>query len=323
MITLITEPQDYSPKAISFYKKLGKVYFLPELSKSQEKKVLTETDILVVRLKHHLNKKWFDKMPNLKIIATNTTGLNHIDIEEARKKKIRVISLRGHRGFLREITSTAELNIGLAIALIRNIPWAHNDVVKKGRWDRDSFKGYQLRGKTYGVLGYGRLGRIVSRYAKAFNMKVIAYDPFISDTFLKRQGIKPVSMDRLFKESDVLSLQVLLTEETRGLIKERHLKLMKPTSYIINTARGEILKKGVLYKALKNKWIKGAAIDVMRDESSDGSHLRKSSLWQYAKKNKNLIIVPHIGGAAYEAMQTTEEYIADLVKKYIKTKKLI
>ena len=92
---------------------------------------------------------------------------------------------------------------------------------------------------------------------------------------------------------------------------------MKPTAVFINTARGELIEKGVLEKALKNKWIAGAAIDVMWDERSDGSHLKNNSLLEYAKKNKNLIIVPHIGGATYEAMETTQDFIAELVKKYI------
>jgi len=304
MTTLIVEPNDYSPKAIAVYKKLGRVYFWPRLKGNKKSFVMKLSDILVVRLGYQIDRRWIDKMPNLKIIASNTTGLNHIDVDYAEKRGIKIISLRGKTGFLKNITATAELALGLVVALIRKIPWAFDDV-KAGRWNRDAFKGDQLRGKTLGVLGYGRLGKRVARYGKALGMKVIAHDPYVS-------GAK-ASLGRLFKESDVLSIHVLLNEESKNLVKLKHFKTMKPTAYVVNTARGEIIEEGALFKALTKKYIAGAAIDVMRDERADGSHLKKDRLWGYAKKNNNLIIVPHIGGVAREAWQATEEFVAELV----------
>jgi len=321
MITLITEPEDYSPKAIRVYRGLGPVYLLPGMMGKKKADVLRSANILVVRLANHIDGGWLGKMPNLKIIATNTTGLNHIDVDYATKKGVKIISLRGRTGFLKNIPSTAELTIGLMIALVRNIPWAFESV-KKGEWDRNSFRGYQFIGKTFGILGYGRLGKLVGRYAKAFGMKVIAYDPYVSSDAIGRRGVEAVNKRELFKKSDLLSVHVLLTDKTRNLITSNDLKLMKPTSYLINTARAEIIKKDALYKALKEKWIAGVAIDVMWNESADGSHLKKDPLWRYAKTGRNLILVPHIGGAAYDAMQITEEFIADLVKEYVLKKKL-
>ncbi len=201
------------------------------------------------------------------------------------------------------------------LALARKIPQAHEHV-KAGGWDRDQFKGYQLAGQNLGILGLGRLGKMVASYGKVLGMNVLACDPAVSEDEMKKLEIKKLDHDALFKESDILSLHVLLTDATQNLIKEDHLKMMKPTAHLVNTARAEILEKGALEKALKEKWIAGAAVDVMWDEEGSGGHLPESELWKMAKSGQhNLIIVPHIGGATYDAMQITEEYIANLVKK--------
>lgn len=306
MITIIIE-ENYSPRAIALYKKLGPVYF--------EKKYLKKADILVVRLAVNVDKKMIDSAPKLKVIATSTTGLNHIDMDYAARKGIKVISLRGHTSFLKNIPSTAEETISLILALLRRLPWAF-DYVKNGGWDSAAWSGHQLFGKTLGILGFGRLGKIVAKYAKTFGMHVIAHDPHISKKMTDSYGVKKVDMPKLFRASDILSLHVLLTKDTYNLINERHLRMMKRSAYLINTARAELIEKGALYKALKNKWIAGAAVDVLRDERPDGGHLKKDALWKYAKENQNLIILPHIGGATIEAMHTTQNFVADLVLKH-------
>ena len=307
MKVLITEPQDYSLKAIEMYKSLGEVVLGGEPT--------AEVGVIAIRLKNKIDSSWMDKMPNLKIIASPTTGLNHIDVAEAEKRGIKLVTLRGHTSFLDKITSTAEETLGLILALARKIPQAHAHVMGGG-WNRDQFKGYQLAGQTLGILGLGRLGRMVARSSLALGMKVIAADPNVSEAEMEKHGVQRVGHDELFKNSDILSLHVMLTDDTKNLVKEGDLKMMKPTAYLVNTALAEIMEKGALEKALKEKWIAGAAVDVMWDEEGSGAHLAKSELWQMAKSGQhNLIIVPHIGGATYDAMQITEEFIADLVKK--------
>lgn len=310
MKILITEPQDYSKKAIETYKSLGEVVLGGEPT--------ADVGVIVIRLKHKIDKSWLDKMPNLKIVASPTTGLNHIDVAEVEKRGIKLVTLRGHTAFLERITSTAENTLGLMLALVRKLPWAFEDV-KAGRWNRDAFKGNQLSEKTLGILGLGRLGKIVARYGQALGMKVVAHDPHVSREEMEKLKVQSHGFEELFQNSDVLSVHVLLTDATHNLVKENHLKLMKPEAVLINTARAEIVEKGALEKALREKWISGAATDMMWDEAGDGSHLNNSELWKLAKKNKNVIIVPHTGGATYEAMQITEEYIADLVKKALKS----
>ena len=314
---LIAEPKDYSPQAIAIYKKLGQVYLWSDLSVKDRKDILPTINVAVIGLTLPLDKNLIELMPNLEVIVSPTTGLDHIDIDYAKSKKIKIISLRGRKGFLRNVPSTAEETMALILSLVRNVPWAFDDV-KKGGWDRLEWRGRQLMGKTIGFVGFGRLGKIVARYARAFNMKILACDPNVSEKFMKSRGAAKASMEELFKKSDIVSLHVLLTDDTHNLVKEKHLRLMKPSAYLINTARAELIEKGVLEKALKQKWIAGAAVDVLWDEKGDGSHLKNDPLVEYARKNKNLIIMPHVGGATFEAMQVTQDYIAELVVKYLK-----
>lgn len=315
IVTLVTESSDHSPAALNMYRKLGPVYLLQSLKSVERAKILSKINLIVTGLSWQLDKKLLDKMPNLKVVATNTTGLNHVDVGYLKKNGIKLICLRGRTGFLKNIPSTAEETFALIFALVRNIPWSFDDV-KAGRWDRLNWRGHQLQGKTIGLLGFGRLGKIVARYARAFRMNVIASDPYVSKAVMDERGVKKVSADEIFKKADIVSLHVLLTDKVYNLVKEKHLKMMKRDAYFINTARAELIEKGALLKALKRKWIAGAAIDVMWDELPDGSHLKGSQELAYTKKNNNFIIVPHIGGATIEATHATQDFIAGEVFKY-------
>src|SRR3989344_1311660 len=309
MIIQITEPQDYSEKALKIYQSLGEVFF--------SSKPLKDAEILVIGLKYKIDKKWLEAMLKLKVIGWQGTGLNHIDVAAVKARGVKLISLRGRKGFLKNIPSTAEEAMALLLALVRNIPWSF-DAVKGGSWGRMPWRGHQLYKKTIGLVGFGRLGRIMARYTRAFGMKVISFDPYVSEGLMKKNGGEKVSLEALLKRSDIVSLHALLTDETHNLLKEKHFRMMKPTAVLVNTARGELIAKGALEKALKNKRIAGAAIDVMWDEHSDGRHLKNNPLVEYAKHHQNLIIVPHIGGATFEAMEETQDYIAELLKKYFR-----
>lgn len=311
------------------YRSLGHVYFLPLLQGKEKNSVIKKTDIAVVQLRYFIDRGWFDKMPNLKVIATNTTGLNHIDIREAKKRGVKIISLRGRTNFLKDIPSTAEKTMALLLALVRNLPWAF-DHVKGGGWKRTLFTGNQLYTKTLGIVGFGRLGKIVARYARTFGMNIIAYDPYLAEGIFKSRGVRRMtSLGALMKASDIVSLHPTLHidrekkggkifEKNVGMIQERHFKAMKSSAFLVNTSRGEIIDEKALLKALKQKWIKGAALDVLWNESGDGAHLKSNPLVTYARKNKNLIIVPHIGGATYEALEMTQNFIAALVGRYVR-----
>src|SRR3989344_3511761 len=231
MNILITEPKDYSKKALAIYKKLGQVYFLSDLDKLKKEKVFNQTDIIAVGLAYQLDEKFLGRMPHLKIIASPATGMNHMDTGYIRNRRIKIVSLRGRKGFLKNVPSTAEETFALILALARKLPWAF-DYVKNGGWDRLEWRGHQLVGKTIGLLGFGRLGRIVARYAKAFGMKILVCDPNVSAAFIKSRGAVKSDMEKLFKESDIVSLHVLLTDQTGNLVKEKHLKMMKSSTYL-------------------------------------------------------------------------------------------
>ncbi len=317
MTTLVIDSHKYSKKALTIYKSLGPVFVIKELEGNAQllKKISKKIDILVVRNLTQVDKKLIDSLPNIKIVASPTTGHNHLDVAYLKKKNIKIISLRGRKSFLKDITSTAEQTLALLLALYRHIPWDF-DAVRAGDWPRDEFIGNQLKDKTIGILGYGRLGKIVKRYAKAFHMNVTACDPNVSKERMLKEGVKKVTIKTLLKTSDIVSLHVLLTDDTYDLLTSKHFRLMKKDAVFINTARAEIVERGAIYTALKNKWIRGAAIDVMHDENMDGSHLKRDPLYAYAKKNKNLLISSHLGGVSFEAMAATEDFIAGLVESH-------
>lgn len=306
-VSLLTEPKGYSPKAILTLKKLGPVFSWADVR--QKSAMLKRATILVVKLGMKISKSVLDEMPNLKIVGTSTTGLNHIDMREIVRRGIRVISLRGETKFLRTITPTAEETIGLMIMLMRNLPWGF-DAVCAGKWQKEKFYGHELAGKTLGIVGFGRLGSMVARFGRTFGMSVIACDPHVASAAMKRARVKKVLMDDIFKKADIVSAHVLLTPGTYHLVKRRHFKLMKPTAYFINTARGELVDEKALLKALKKKWIAGVALDVLANEDPRGGHIKRHPLVRYAATHKNLIIVPHLGGATFESMAKTEEFIA-------------
>lgn len=317
-LSIITEPKDYSPKAITTLKQLGPVWTWNDANGRPD--VLKRATILAVKLGMQISKFVMGQMPNLKIIGTSTTGLNHIDMSEADRRGIIIASLRGESKFLRSIFPTAEETIGLIIMLMRNLPWGF-DAVRRDGWDKEKLYGHELAGKTIGIIGFGRLGSIVARFSRALGMEVIACDPYVSAAAIRRAGAKKVSMDEVFRKSDVVSLHVLLTEKNQTLVKCRHFKLMKPTAYFINTARGEITDERALLEALKKKWIAGAALDVLANEDPRGGHVRRHPLVRYAKTHKNLLIVPHLGGATFESMARTEEFIASKIMRIVQSRK--
>lgn len=316
MKILISEPDGYSPKALETYKSLGKVAAGKKLNHDELITAVADADVLVIRLGHKIDKEILEAAKNLKIIACPTTGLDHIDLEAAKEKDVKIVSLKGETKFLNTVTATAELSWGLLLGLIRKIPWAF-DSVKYGKWDRDSFKGVELRDKTLGIIGCGRLGRMMIQYGNAFFMNVISYDLHINHEDMEKAGAEAVTLEELLKRSDFVSVHVPLNEETENLIGEKEFSQMKNGAYVINTSRGKILDEAALLSALESGRLAGAAIDVMAGEDAGGKFLENNSLLEYAKTHRNLIIVPHIGGATHDSMRKTEDFIAEKVKKMI------
>ena len=313
-LTVLTDPKDYSEKAVRLLKSLGPIVNWREARKNSA--ILNRADILVVKLGMRISKPVMDQLPNLKIIGTSTTGLNHIDLEEVKRRGIAIVSLRGETKFLKTIFPTAEETVGLMIMLMRNLHVGYEGILAEKWWKERSY-GHELYLKTLGILGFGRLGSIMAKYAHAFGMKVIACDPHVSKAAMARSGAKKVDMDALFRRADIVTNHVLHTPKTQYLVRRKHFRLMKPTAYYINTARGELNDEAALLEALKKKWIAGAALDVIENEDPTGTNLKGHPLVRYARQHKNLIIMPHLGGATFESMARTEDFIAEKVKGFV------
>jgi D-3-phosphoglycerate dehydrogenase len=266
-----------------------------------------EVDVLWVRLRHHIDAEVMATAQRLKFIVTATTGLDHIDLDEAVRHGIQVLSLRGHSDFLQEVHATAEHTVALMLALLRHIPSALAHV-RTGGWDRDLFRGSELFGKIAGVVGYGRLGRIVARYLNAFGMHVLAADPNVDAAAVMTHGVTLAPLTRLLPEADVVTLHVNLCHETRGFFNRELFSLMKQGAWLINTSRGELLDEVALLDALHSRHLAGAALDVLCDEGSNSDNVRP--LVRYARDNDNLIITPHIAGCTGESMKKTEDFMA-------------
>jgi D-3-phosphoglycerate dehydrogenase len=263
-----------------------------------------DANVLWVRLRHQIDSEVFDHAPLLKILVTPTTGLNHIDLESASRRGVRVLSLRGETEFLRDVRATAEHTMALIFSLLRHVPGSL-DHVRGGGWNRDLFRGRELYGKTAGVVGYGRLGEIVTRYLRAFDTRVLVADPSAK---IQEAGVAHVPLTRLLKDSDIVTLHVNLSDETRHFFGRDAFATMKPGAWFINTSRGELVDEGALLSAMLSGKLAGAALDVLSDECSAG--MGNHPLVVYAREHENLLITPHVGGCTSESMEKTELFLA-------------
>ena len=312
IVVLNTEPGRFSDKARAA---LGKLVHVEE--EESDRDFLLENinnyDGLFICLRNIIDAELLERGDRLKFIVTPTTGLNHIDMEAANSKGVTVLSLRGETTFLETITATAELTWGLLLSLIRKIPSAYNDVLS-GCWRRDNFYGTELSRKTLGVIGYGRLGKMVAHYGKAFGMKVISYDKKL----VEPSDVEFVDLHELMAQSDVITIHLALNDDTRGLIDEDLFSVIKPGAIFLNTARGEIVDESAMLKALMKGVLSGAAIDVISDEVSNKNNwLKNNALRLYASVNDNLIIVPHIGGVTTDSVENTNMFMINKLGTYL------
>jgi D-3-phosphoglycerate dehydrogenase / 2-oxoglutarate reductase len=303
---LCPDPGKFSEAAQTLADKYFETTFT-ELSQGEFEVVAPNYDVLLVRFSTKVSSIVMRSGSRIRYILSPTTGLDHIDLTSAASCGISVFHLRDEKEFLESISATAELTIGLMLALCRKIPHAF-DEVKKGYWSAEQFRGIELSGKTLGIVGLGRLGRKVATAASALGMSILTHD---EDSKVSSLAPK-VGLTELLSEADFISLHIPLTEKTRHLLGSEQFSVMKPESYIINTSRGAIINTSDLLSALKNRIIAGAALDVIESE-----HKRaplNDQLIRYAKNNRNLIITPHIGGATVESVEKTDMFI---LKKFI------
>ncbi len=253
--------------------------------------LIRDVDAIIVRSKPIVSRKVIEAGEKLKVIARAGVGLDNIDLEAAKERGITVINAPEAA-----TNSVAELAIGLMISVLRKIAYADRNM-RGGKWVKKECMGYELRGKTLGIVGMGRIGRAVARIAyHGFGMKIIYYDVIrCPREFEEEVKARCVDLNTLFKEADIVTIHVPLTPETKHLVNEDRLRLMKKTAILINTSRGGVVDTEALVKALREGWIAGAGLDVYEEEPLPPDHP--------LTKLDNVVLTPHIGASTYEAQE--------------------
>lgn len=298
---LIAETKGFSPKAAERLRQLG-VLELRDTPKEGIKNALEEYDVFWFRLGFRVEAADLPEHPRCRFIVCPVTGLDHIDLEACASKGIQVLSLRGETAFLNTVRATAELTLGLTLALLRRIPDAVKHV-QEGGWDRDPFQGRELWGKTVGIAGMGRLGKITAQYFRAFGCKVLGFDPVP----FEEPGVTPCqSLENLVEQADIVSIHINYAPENHHLFNEVLFSTFKQGSVLVNTARGALVDSLALLRCLENGQLSGAALDVIENEHAPAD----SPLIAYARQHEHLLITPHIGGNTVESFEKTEIFMA-------------
>lgn len=264
------------------------------------KTIIKDYDALIVRSGTQVTSDILENANKLKVIGRAGVGLDNVDLPAATKKG--VVAMNTPAG---NTTSTAEHTMSMIMALSRNIPQAVASL-KGGKWERSKFTGVELYGKTLGIIGLGRIGTTVAKMAQAFGMVTIGYDPYLSAEIAAKNGIKLVELEEIYKTADYITVHIPKTEETTNMIGEKQIALMKKTVRLINCARGGIIEEQALIKALQEKRIAGAALDVYDVEPPDFN----SPLF----KLDNCVTTPHLGASTSEAQVNVAIEIAHAVK---------
>jgi D-3-phosphoglycerate dehydrogenase len=264
---------------------------------------LKDADALVVRSAVQVDEKLLEHAPKLRVVGRAGVGVDNVDMEAATRHGIVVMNTPGANA-----VAVAELTVGLMIALCRKIP-AANSSMHAGKWEKKNLQGLELRGKTLGILGLGRIGLEVAKRARGFGMELIGSDPFVSAAVARENDIRLITLDELIAGSDYLTLHVGLTPQTAGIISAKNLAAMKKGVRIINCARGELVEDAALVEALKSGQVAGAALDVLTEEPPKNS--------PYFGLD-NVILTPHIAGSTNEAQEAVGIQIAKQVREYLK-----
>lgn len=261
---------------------------------------LAESDAVIIRSTTTLDADALNGTGRLRVIGRAGVGVDNIDVQAATARGIAVFNAPSGNTI-----SAAELTMALMLATMRKVA-AADRAMRAGEWDRKRLKGAELHGKTLGLVGAGRIGGEVARRARAFGMRVIAFDPYLQEDRAKQLGITPAPLDKVLQESDVISLHVPLTDATRGIIGASELARLKPTAVIVNAARGGVLDELALADALREGRIAGAALDVYSTEPLPADHPLRAL--------ENVVLTPHIGAATVEAQHNVAYEVAAAVR---------
>jgi D-3-phosphoglycerate dehydrogenase len=264
---------------------------------------LADADALIVRSAVQVDAKLLEAAPKLRVIGRAGVGVDNIDAEASTRRGIVVMNTPGANA-----VAVAELTLALMVDLARMVPRA-NATMHEGKWEKKSLQGMELRGKTLGIIGLGRVGLEVARRARAFGMELVGHDPYVAAAIARENGVRLAPVEEVLRAADYLTLHVGLTPQTEGLINAKSLATMKKGVRIVNCARGELIDEGALVEALRSGHVAGAALDVFQKEP-----LKDSAFFHM----DNVILTPHIAGSTNEAQEAVGVQIAEQVKAYLK-----
>ena len=278
------------------------------MSPEELKEVIDQYDGILIRSATKLTSDILADCKNLKVIGRAGVGVDNVDLDQATKNKILVMNTP-----LGNLEATAELSVGLMFSLMRNIHLA-NESTHQGKWEKPKFIGTELKGKTLGIVGYGNIGQRVAEICSTIGMNIITNSKSASDEDLSRFKAKKVSTEQLIKEADIVSIHTKLNDETKYMFNKETLSTMKPTSVIINCARGGLINEADLKDALNNEVIAGAAIDVYENEPATDNVMFGA---------KNLLLTPHLGASSKEAQSNVAIDVANQVADFLIDNKIV
>lgn len=265
--------------------------------------VIADADAIIIRSGVTADAELIEKATKLKAIARAGVGVDNVDLAKATENGVVVMNTPGGNTI-----STAEHTFGMMIALSRHIPQGHQSLVE-GRWDRKKFVGVELKGKTLGIIGLGRIGQAIAVRAQAFEMTVIAYDPYLPAEVAKAINVELVELDDLYAQSDYLSLHAMVTDETKNMINAESIAKMKDGVRILNAARGALINSADLAEAIKSGKVAGAALDVYEVEPPPADHPLVGL--------ENVLHTPHLAASTSDAQVTVAIEAAELIVDYL------
>ncbi|MBL8155709.1 MAG: phosphoglycerate dehydrogenase [Anaerolineae bacterium] len=293
-------PDSVNKKAVEILQQAGLRVTAPGQMKREETlAAIADADALIIRSATKADAALIAAGTQLKAIARAGVGVDNVDLPAATARGIAVMNTPDGN-----TVATAELALGLMLALARHIPQAY-DSLNSGKWDRKSYMGVELRGKTLGVVGFGRIGRAVAKRAQAFEMTVIAYDPYVSADSGRQVGVEMVDLDSLYARADFITLHTVATAETREMINKDSLAKMKKGVRIVNAARGNLIHEGDLAEAIQSGQVAGAAVDVYSEEPPPAGHPLVGL--------PGVIDTPHLGASTEEAQVAVAIEAAELI----------
>jgi D-3-phosphoglycerate dehydrogenase len=275
------------------------------LAPDELRRIIPDYDALIVRSETKATAYLLEAARRLRIIGRAGVGVDNIDTGAATRRGIIVVNAPDGNTM-----TTAEHTFAMLLALARRVPQAFESL-RAGKWERKKFIGTELRGKTLGIIGLGRIGRVVADRARAFEMHIVAYDPFVSSEAARESGIEVVTLEELYRTADFITVHTPLTSETRGLVGADAFALMKPGVSIINCARGGLVDEQALAEALAEGRVAGAALDVFTQEPPPADHP--------LLHNDKVIVTPHLGASTKEAQEGVAVTVAEEIRDYLLT----